>query len=756
MQGRSKHILPCLFIALFAATVVQSALAQQSSPHTRVKLLADVESVQPGGEFTVGLLMDMDKGWHTYWKNAGEAGIPTEIHWKLPQGITAGEIIWPLPHKYIEAGEVLTYGYEKETMLLVSMRADASLPAGTNITLDADITWLECESICIPGNASVSIVLPVRSSPPSASNGDLFGKYRHQVPAGRTSDIIVSAKTARNALEIRVRPAGTQRLHVEAGAIPDFYPFPDDEMMIGRTVVVADPEEATLSVPLAAYESLTGPRPLGGVVVYQLENGTRAAVEYSLELTREFCEQLPLAGTSEASGVSVLDQTFSTVEAPGSGQPLYLYVAFALLGGLLLNIMPCVLPVIALKLFGLVKMSGDHPEQVKRHGWSFSAGIIVSFLALALLVIIIQAAGDRVGWGFQFQEPLFVIAMSAIVFAFGLSLFGVYELGLPFMLAFAGVGSMLEKKAREGKGYSASFSEGIFATILATPCTAPFLGTALGFAFVQPAYITLLIFGSAAVGMALPYLILTAKPSWMKFLPKPGEWMVTAKQFMGFLMMGTLLWLLYVLGKQLGVEAVIWTGAFLLAIGIACWIVGRYATLNASRPKYLATLGGALLIIVAGYVIFLESILDVRNVIAGTPEAGQQAAISERDGIPWESFSIAGLDAHLGEGRAVFIDFTADWCLTCKVNEKSVLTDRRIVERLRTGSIIPIKADWTNRNPEITQMLAKFGRSGVPLYVVFPAGKPHAPIILPEVITTGIVLDALDRAQAVTSATIAH
>jgi thiol:disulfide interchange protein DsbD len=382
-------------------------------------------------------------------------------------------------------------------------------------------------------------------------------------------------------------------------------------------------------------------------------------------------------------------------------------------------------------------MAGDKPIEVKKSGWFFSLGILASFLALALIVIVLKSAGQLVGWGFQFQEPLFIIAMCTVVFGFGLSLFGVYEISVPgFLMQGA---TNIEQK----KGWLAPFSEGVFATILATPCTAPILGTALGFAFSQPASIIILIFAATAFGMALPYLILTAKPKWMKFLPKPGNWMVAAKQFMGFLMMATAVWLLYILGKQLGMEAVIWTVAFLLVVGVACWLIGTFATLSASRSKYFATWGVALLLVVFGYKIFVGDVLHARDVLSNTAVATPSA---EGDGIAWEPFTIETLESHLKENKSVFIDFTAEWCLTCKVNEKTVLADQAVISKLKEKNIITMKADWTNRNETITRLLQKFGRSGVPLYVLFPAGKPTEPIVLPEVITPSIVIDAVEKA----------
>ncbi len=497
-----------------------------------------------------------------------------------------------------------------------------------------------------------------------------------------------------------------------------------------------------LAVPLHAAQRLTGGLTLRGVIVYQLDNASPAASEVEIPLPAGFIASLSAPGDT---AVGLLDQRFDIAGTQESGRSLALYLVFGLIGGLLLNIMPCVLPVIALKIFGLVRMAGDHPERVKRMGWSFASGIVASFLILGLVVIVLKFAGQQVGWGFQFQEPLFVVAMSAVVFAFGLSLFGVFELRLPGS-AVAGLGNVLAKQSEGGGGYGASFTEGIFATLLATPCTAPFLGTALGFAFAQPAGVILLVFLSVAIGMALPYLVLTARPAWLKYLPAPGAWMVAAKEVMGFLMMATLIWLLYILGRQLGMEAVIWAAAFLLTVGLACWLIGKFATLTASRVRSWSIWGSAAAIVIGGYLVFLAPVIDAGQSVAGAGSTLQNR--NSADGIAWKPFSLEGLEADLKENRPVFIDFTADWCLTCKVNEKTVMSVPSVIQKFQQLQVTAVRADWTNRNPDITRLMAKFGRSGVPLYVIFPPGKPNAPIVLPEVITSGIVTEALDRAVA--------
>ncbi len=747
MNRRSRLLLTGLLLLLAAGGYSQSS-QRSAGAHTSVALVADVRSVKPGLPFTAGILMTMDPGWHTYWNNPGESGLATSVEWSLPQGVSAGEIGWPLPEKTIESGDVLTYGYSHENMLLVRITPSPDLKPGLRLTLKANVGWLECEKTCVPGDASVELMLPVSGDDPTADHALLFQKYRGLIPRPWDADagFVISPKAENGVVELRLTAKAGNAFVTSADGMPDFYPGPADKLTLGRVQVKGGASEVVLDIPISSSQPVAEDAVVRGVIVYRFDGGERRGVECKVPLGKEFLKGLS-RGVTSVQQKGLLDRTFDTGQAAASQQPFVLYILFALLGGLLLNVMPCVLPVIALKVFGLVRMAGDHPRQVKKLGWFFSLGILVSFLVLASVVIVLKIAGQQVGWGFQFQEPLFVIAMSALVFAFGLSLFGVYEIRLPGA-AVAGVSSAISRQGNEGGGYAASFWEGVFATILATPCTAPFLGSALGFAFAQPAWVILLVFGAVAFGMAFPYLLLTAKPAWMKFLPKPGAWMETAKQFMGFLMMATLIWLLYILGKQLGMEAVIWTAAFLLTVGIACWLLGRFATLTASRRKFAGTWVVAVVLVVFGYWWFLEDTLNVRGLIAGEPTAVESGAL-QAGRIAWQSFSLTKLEADLKENKAVFLDFTAEWCLTCKVNEKTVLSDPVVVEKFRTSGILPVRADWTNRNQEITQLLAKFGRSGVPLYVLFPAGRPNEPIVLPELITPGMVLEAIENAVSV-------
>ena len=741
-----------IFLVVMLWWSVPGTLARQAGDatgagdsHTTVALVADVASVLPGRPFTVGVVLTMEPGWHTYWVNPGESGLATTVRWTLPVGFTVGPLLWPLPEKYIESGDVLTYGYAGETMLLATVTPPRDLTPGSSVALKAEVEWLECESTCIPGSGNAGLTLRVSASAPKRANEPLFEKYRPLVPPpwDESAGFSYVVSEGDGELRLRLTPDGDHRFAPGGSEGPDFYPEPSEMFLVGRARVNAQPTDVRMVLPVKPAEKSVGESSVTGVIVYRMEGGPRQSARVTIPVTQALHGSVRPEGGGPASG-GLMDRTFTVAVESVTPGSLALTLLFAVLGGLLLNVMPCVLPVIALKVFGIVRMAGDHPAQVRRLGWFFSLGILVSFLALAMLVAALKVGGQQVGWGFQFQEPLFVLSMCAIVFAFGLSLFGVFEIRLPG-LAVAGASEMLARQSGKGKGYAASFWEGVFATVLATPCTAPFLGSALGFAFSQPTWVNILVFAFVAFGMALPYLLLTAKPAWMKYLPKPGAWMESAKQFMGFLMMATLLWLLYVLGKQLGMEAVIWAGAFLLAVAVACWMIGRFATLTASRRVLAMTWGGAFLVVAAGYALFVRPVLEAREILAGPPaEIGLEGAAADR--IEWQPFSLATLESHLREEKAVFLDFTAEWCLTCKVNEKAVLGDRTVVEKFRTSGIIPVRADWTSRNPDITRLLAKFGRSGVPLYVLFPAGKPDQPVILPEVITARVVLEAIDQA----------
>jgi len=680
--------------SLFLALSVLPAQVHQGKTLVTPSLVADATAIVPGKTIEIGILLEIEKGWHTYWLNPGDAGIPFAIEWTLPEGFEAGAIQWPLPQRLIEPGDLEAFAYKDKVLLIVPIKVPAEVSA-TSVDIRGKASWLVCEEICVPGNADVSLTLPVAKTAESANEG-LFAEFRAQLPSAEAPPFSIKWQPEGKAIVLEV--AG-----LPAEASVDFYPLPAQGQAIDH--VKNDPVQdgvARMTIPATGE--------LNGLLVVDVQ-GKRSAWSISSTVTQ--------AASSSAAAVTA---------APIS---LWLALFYGFLGGLILNLMPCVLPVISLKIFGFIRQAGEEPAKIFRHGLVFVAGIFTWFLGLGVIIALIKSAGGEVTWAFQFQNPWFNLAIAAIVFVFALNLFGVFEIILP------GKATSALSEASGGEGYAGSYFQGIFATLLATPCTAPFLGSALGYAFSQPIPVIFAMFASVSFGMGLPYLILSARPEWMKLLPKPGAWMERVKQFMGFPLMATLLWLLFILGNQKGLEAVISVLAFLLCLGLACWIYGSFCGPLVKPGRAIISALLALVFAVGGGFFFLGDFAK-----AARPDSEAGPAVG---GIAWEPFSQASLDKLLAEGKPVFLDFTADWCLSCKFNEKTAINTPAVRAILEKHGIIPMKADWTNANPEITALLAKFGRVGVPFYLYYPKGNSTPPVILPEILTEQIVLDALTR-----------
>ena len=681
------------------------AAATPNPVHAR--LLADVESVDPGAVFRLGVLLKMDPGWHTYWQYSGDAGMPTQVDWKLPPGYKAGALQWPLPEKYSEAGDLTVYGYADAVLLYSEIQAPTTSTADT-VLLEAGVSWLVCKEICIPGGAEVSVSLPVGRGMTAPANRSLFEQFAARVPRAVEADagLRVSHGVATRAQGITVELAVRHDHSAEVRAV-EFLPLDLD----GFEFSTRPQRGGGLRLSLKPYADRQL-RLLSGVLQYTGPTLGERSVYLSFDL--ESSTELSQTGPSFA---------------PVGRLPFATYLLMAIVGGFILNLMPCVLPVISLKVLGIISHAGEGRRRVRALGMAFAGGIELTFLGLAALVLALKLAGEQIGWGFQFQYPEFVLFMAALVFALGLSLFGVFTVNMHVSPGFG----------RSSRGLLGSFSSGVLATILATPCTAPFLGTALGFAFSQSGPVVVLLFAAMGVGMAMPYLLLALNPDWMRWLPAPGPWMEWFKQLMGFLLMGTVVWLLWVLGNQLGLEGVIWTISFLLVLGLACWMIGSWIDLGTSRMRRRFVWGLSLMLVVTAYVTLLHPMLQTERAWAATGERGARGQV-------WQPYTPERLDRLLAEGRIVFIDFTAEWCWTCKINERAVLEDVDVRTRFAELDVATVKADWTNRNPEITRLLRSFGRSGVPLYVVYP-GEGGDPIVLPELITSSIVLESLERAR---------
>jgi thiol:disulfide interchange protein len=700
------HSLRQVLTAACAVLLANSALAQnyQGKELVKASLLADASAIVPGKPFNVGLLLRMAPGWHTYWKYSGDAGLPTEIKWNLPPGWKVGEIQWPIPFKTIDPGDIQTYGYQDEVLLIQEITAPAKI--GSNpVKLSAQTDWLVCEKICIPGGSTLTFELPISTSA-EPKNTDLFARYRRLLPQKFPDTKTAAATWTRNGNDFLLRVTSDQVANYQA---IDFFPVPQGNTVVGHPSVESrKANEVSFRIPTESSDKSLASMP-GLIVLAQHENGNE---RIAWEL-----------GPPQIAAATLIAQ-------PTRGLATFLFFGF--IGGFILNLMPCVLPVISLKIFGFIKQAGESRAKIFRSGLAFTAGIFAWFIGLALLLIALKSAGRDVTWGgFQFTNAYFVLTLSVIVLVFALNLFGVFEISLPPSLS-RGMLSTAERKDDLG-----SFFQGVFATVLATPCTAPFLGTALGFAFTQSPLVILSMFVAVAAGMSAPYFLLSAQPAWMKFLPQPGPWMVHVKQFMGFLLLATLIFLIYVLGAQRGLDGATWASCFLLIVAIACWMKGAFIVPTASLLKRSFVLVLAIVLLLVSGVYFIGDKFQSSKI-----DLGQSAS-----GGDWQPFTPERLQSERDQGHAVFVDFTAAWCLTCKFNEKAVLENSDVRDAFQRHSVVKLKADWTNGDPIITKLLQQFGRPGVPLYVLYP-GKSQEPIVFPELLTKNILLEKLETISA--------
>ena len=700
MRLASRLVL-CLIVWWTVLAFGPHALSQsyQGKQLVRAELLADTNAIVPGKPFTVGLLLRMVPGWHTYWKFSGDAGLPTELKWKLPPGWKIGEVQWPIPLKTIDPGDIQTYGYVDEVLLTQEVTPPPKIE-NSAIKLVADASWLVCEKICIPGSATLELELPVSASSQPA-NTELFPRYRRLLPQNWPGPNVATAEWGRVGSDLRLKITSATLANYPA---VDFFPLPNEGTVVGHpTVESRSKNEIVFRIPIeSSGKNLSS---MAGLVVFsQKPNG------------------------EDRAGWQITTASIASTARPAPARGFLTFLLFGFLGGMILNLMPCVLPVISLKIFGFIQQAGQSRQKILRSGIAFTLGIFVWFIALALLLIALKIAGRDVTWGgFQFTNPYFVLVLSVIVLVFALNLFGVFEISLPQRFS-RGLLSTSERKDDLG-----SFFQGVFATVLATPCTAPFLGTALGFAFSQSPVIILAMFIAIAAGMSAPYLLLSVQPAWLRFLPRPGPWMVHVKQFMGFLLLATLLFLLYVVGAQRGLEGAIWASCFLLVISVACWMKGVFVVPTASVAKRSIVLVIMLVLVLASGMYFIGDKFHSTNVAS----AGSQLRGD------WQAFTPERLQTELEQGHTVFVDFTAAWCLTCKFNEANVLESQDVRDAFQHRGIVKMKADWTNGDPVITKLLKQFGRPGVPLYVLYP-GKNEEPIVFPELLTKSMVLEKLE------------
>lgn len=688
-------LLTCLGLALVMPA------ADVAAQNTHAELVAEVESIAPGQTFRIGLLLRMEPHWHTYWMNPGDAGLATSMDWELPEGFKAWPFAWPAP-EWLEVGGLVSFAYEGEVLLPMVLQAPADLDPGTEVELRGKASWLECKEMCLPGSASLAITLPVGDGAKgSGETTKLFEKADRDLPVDGSD---WPAEATRDGQRVRLSVSLPEGVSPQGDQIR-FFPLEEglfdlaqpQDITIGEGTI-----EVGLVVSEAAGETPTG---LSGVLVS--EGGWSGLGDRtSVVVAGAFQGAASGAASGAGSGAT------PTESAPHIGLPKALALAF--IGGVILNLMPCVFPVISLKILGFVQLADSNPRKVWIHGLVFAAGVLVCFWGLAALLLALKAAGHALGWAFQFQAPGFVAAMAMLFLLIALSLLGVFEVGGSLI----GVGSQAQAK----QGWSGSFFSGVLATIVATPCTAPFMGAALGFALTQPAWVSFLVFTALGVGMATPYLVLSRFPGWLSRIPKPGPWMESMKEGMGFIVLGFTLFLVWVFTAQRGQPGLAAILAGLLVASIGAWVLGRWGAVSRTpRVRWIGRIV-AVSLLVAGYAM----------------------AIREPPPTGWQPFSSERLDELRAEGKPVFIDFTADWCVTCQVNKGVALNREHVQEAFREAGITLLKADWTDRNDEIAKALERYGRSGVPTYVLYGSGKEAEPVILPETLTAGLVLEAIE------------
>ncbi|MGA2852638.1 MAG: protein-disulfide reductase DsbD domain-containing protein [Verrucomicrobiota bacterium] len=730
-------LFACFAVSAACGARAQTALSSLgglslSAHHTQAKLILSAGTAKPGDTIWAGVDMKMDAGWHTYWKNPGAAGLATKIQWQLPPGVTAGQIQWPLPEKFPPV-EVTTYGYEKEVMLLVPLSLASNLSAGP-LYLKAIVSWLECKDVCVPASQSVEAKLNIGAGTKTSAGAALIKTREKQVP--QTNSFYQFQK-----FQARWEPAtnGDTRSFVMSngsGGVDqsfkldavDFFPDASDQFEVQSPTEIISAYSADIQLRKFVKKfSGDWPKEISGVMVLQLRN-SREGFEVKMPVT----DQAPAGVTTSASAKS--SAGFQPAQASKT-PALPLMLLYAFIGGLILNIMPCVLPVIALKILGFVSEARSEPRRVRNLGLIYALGVLVSFLALAAIVIGVKAAGHHAGWGMQFSSPVFIVCITTLVTLVALNLFGVFEVTIGGR-ALDAAGELASKRGAAG-----AFFNGALATTLATPCTAPFLASALGFAFAQSASVIISIFLFAGLGLAAPYVLLSWNPAWLKFLPKPGSWMEKFKIAMGFPMLATALWLFNVASSSYG-KNVFWLGVFLVVVAFASWVFGKFVQRGRSHQTAAAIV--TLILLIGGYAFALEKKLGWREAM---PETNAAGSLKESpDGIDWQRWSPETVAQARAAGHPVLVDFTADWCLTCQVNKKLAIEIPSVRAKLKELNAVALVGDYTRFPDSITAELNRHNYAGVPLVLVYPKNPGAPPVVLPQILTPGVVLNALNQA----------
>lgn len=782
--------------ALLAAVAAGAAFAQPQRVDAIVaELVAESEAIVPGTSLRLGLRLVHDPQWHSYWRNPGDSGLPTRIELDLPPGFSLGPIEWPAP-KRLFVPPLANYGYDGEVLLPRLLSVPSGF-AADSLRITGKAYWLVCRDVCIPGEADVALTLPVQRAGVAAPSKHraLFEATRARTPT-QGIEVAVDEKADRLSLIFPAAVAGaTPTAYAEffpyneasiANAAPQrLYRIEADRLRLevervsalGATAASSVLPGAVLRVPQAGVDApgalvaaegvlildgrpfevrptAAAVAPAAGSLIATVAGAPATLPDYGRDrgLVSRFLEAAGIgrAGSSVAEGATGAGPTGSVARADGdlaitpvADTTLALAVIFALVGGVILNLMPCVFPIVGLKILGFAGhgagargvLAPQQRRRLRRGALAFSAGVLVSFWLLAGMLLGLREIGEAAGWGFQLQSPSFVAGMALLFMLIALNLSGIFEVGNTMTRLGEFDAHLMEDEPYEHHRLLSSFGSGVLAVLVATPCTAPFMGSALGFTLSQPAPAALAVFSALGVGMALPYLLLGFFPAWLRLLPKPGRWMESFKELLAFPMYAAAAWLAWVLGRQTSVDAVFALVLGALVVALGAWVYGRFVQLGTSPSngvrRRLCTVLALALVGAGGWIA-----------LPGDEPAPPAAGTAAAQALDWQPWSQAAVAESLGAGRAVFVDFTADWCISCQVNKKVVLERDEVVAEFNRRGVRRLRGDWTRSDPAITAELARHGRNGVPLYLLYVPGEVRARI-LPEILTVGIVKDAL-------------
>ena len=649
-------------------------------------LISSHDIVPPGGRFHIALRTVLDPHWHTYWRNSGDSGEPVHVDWNVPEGMSVGKINWPLPQT-LATGPIINYGFEGTPLFPVEFTVPPLAALGSVITVEADFYYLVCKDVCIPEQGKAS--LPIKVGP-----SEVDVRWQAEINAA------LEATPKAGNITGGIRKSGDNVIigfeNLPAASLDEAYFFPYEQGVLGHS----EPQAVRVGKTGLELETRADylwseelPETFSGVLSYT-ENGARVGQEVSLNVGRAV--DIGLANVAVGPKAAI------------GGVTLWTAIIGALIGGLILNLMPCVFPVISIKALSIAKSAHGERAAIKREAWLYTAGVIATFLVLTFILLAFKAGGAEVGWGFQLQSPKVVGVLAVLLFVVGLNLLGMFEFGT----GLQNTGAELTQKS----GAAGSFFTGALAVIVATPCTAPLMAGAVGYALASPAFVTMAVFMALAIGFALPFLLIAYVPGLLSKLPKPGPWMVRFKEILAFPMFAAAIWLVWVLSLQAGEDGVLYVLAAMLAASFAIWCF----KLKGGLAKGLAAAA------VIAAIALPASTHPKRVNLAFESDAWSAARVSELQ----------------AEGRPIFVDFTAAWCVTCKVNEKVVLDQKRVQKLFADTNTAFLIADWTNKNDVIARELAKYGRAGVPLYLVYHQDSVK-PEILPQVLTYDVIRDAI-------------